>query len=105
MQVNRGEFDEIKTTVDHHDEAISSLNLLVSTAAEVMRQGFTTMENGFSDINRSMVGIRQDLAGMRRELTGVRGDIATMRADIRDIKDGMSNNGRGQNSGNGGNPP
>ncbi len=107
MQVNREEFDELKTRVDQHDDGLTSLHVLASTAAEVMKQGITVMENGFKDVGKQIADMRGDITDMRgdvtsmqREMTGMRGDIADMRGDIRDLKDAITKNGAGPNSGN-----
>ena len=90
MPVNNEEFDELKTRVDQHEEGLTSLHVLASTAIEVMKQGITVMENGFKDVGK--------------QIADMRGDIGDLRADIRDLKDAISRNGRGPNSGNDTNP-
>ena len=111
MQFDREEFDGLKTKVEHHDEAISSLHLLTSTAIEAMKQGVTVMENGFKDVGRQIADMRGDIGDMRgdissmqKEMTTMRGDIGDMRADTRDLTDAITKNGRDPNSGNNGNP-
>ena len=110
-QVNREEFDELKTRVDQRDEALSSLHLLTSTAIDVMKQGITVMENGFNDVGKQIADMggdigdmRGDISSMQKEMTTMREDIGDMRADIRDLKDAITKNGRGPNLGNDANP-